>query len=91
MGNAKEAERVAKAVLTYNLQYFNFLNSLSASTIESYRSTNYYLFASTIEALQALGAAKSKEEKAFRNKVEKLYDTPAFNSGMSTYYQQMGG
>ena len=91
VGNAKEAERVAKAVLTYNLQYFNFLNSLSASTIESYRSTNYYLFASTIEALQALGAAKSKEEKAFRNKVEKLYDTPAFNSGMSTYYQQMGG
>ena len=91
VGNAKEAERVAKAVLTYNLQYFNFLNSLSASTIESYRSTNYYLFASTIEALQALGTAKSKEEKAFRNKVEKLYDTPAFNSGMSTYYQQMGG
>ena len=91
VGNAKEAERVAKAVLTYNLQYFNFLNSLSTSTIESYRSTNYYLFASTIEALQALGAAKSKEEKAFRNKVEKLYDTPAFNSGMSTYYQQMGG
>ncbi|MCF2633888.1 DUF2723 domain-containing protein [Prevotellamassilia timonensis] len=91
VGNAKEAERVAKAVLTYNLQYFNYLNSLSASTIESYRSTNYYLFASTIEALQALGAAKSKEEKAFRNKVEKLYDTPAFNSGMSTYYQQMGG
>ena len=91
VGNAKEAERVAKAVLTYNLQYFNFLNSLSASTIESYRSTNYYLFASTIEALQALGAAKSKEEKAFRKKVEKLYDTPAFNSGMSTYYQQMGG
>ena len=76
VGNAKEAERVAKAVLTYNLQYFNFLNSLSASTIE---------------ALQALGTAKSKEEKAFRNKVEKLYDTPAFNSGMSTYYQQMGG
>ena len=91
VGNAKEAERVAKAVLTYNLQYFKFLNSLSASTIESYRSTNYYLFASTIEALQALGTAKSKEEKAFRNKVEKLYDTPAFNSGMSTYYQQMGG
>ncbi len=91
VGNAKEAERVAKAVLTYNLQYFNFLNSLSASTIESYRSTNYYLFASTIEALQALGTAKSNEEKAFRNKVEKLYDTPAFNSGMSTYYQQMGG
>ncbi|MCI6069774.1 MAG: DUF2723 domain-containing protein [Alloprevotella sp.] len=91
VGNAKEAERVAKAVLTYNLQYFNFLNSLSTSTIESYRSTNYYLFASTIEALQALGTAKSKEEKAFRNKVEKLYDTPAFNSGMSTYYQQMGG
>ena len=91
VGNAKEAERVAKAVLTYNLQYFNFLNSLSASTIESYRSTNYYLFASTIEALQALGTAKSKEEKAFRNKVEKLYDTPAFNSGMSTYYQQLGG
>ena len=91
VGNAKEAERVAKAVLTYNLQYFNFLNSLSASTIESYRSTNYYLFASTIEARQALGTAKSKEEKAFRNKVEKLYDTPAFNSGMSTYYQQMGG
>ena len=91
VGNAKEAERVAKAVLTYNLQYFNFLNSLSASTIESYRSTNYYLFASTIEALQALCTAKSKEEKAFRNKVEKLYDTPAFNSGMSTYYQQMGG
>ena len=91
VGNANEAERVAKAVLTYNLQYFNFLNSLSTSTIESYRSTNYYLFASTIEALQALGAAKSKEEKAFRNKVEKLYDTPAFNSGMSTYYQQMGG
>ena len=91
VGNAKEAERVAKAVLTYNLQYFNFLNSLSASTIESYRSTNYYLFASTIEALQALGTAKSKEETAFRNKVEKLYDTPAFNSGMSTYYQQMGG
>ena len=91
VGNAKAAERVAKAVLTYNLQYFNFLNSLSASTIESYRSTNYYLFASTIEALQALGTAKSKEEKAFRNKVEKLYDTPAFNSGMSTYYQQMGG
>ena len=91
VGNAKEAERVAKAVLTYNLQFFNFLNSLSASTIESYRSTNYYLFASTIEALQALGTAKSKEEKAFRNKVEKLYDTPAFNSGMSTYYQQMGG
>ncbi|MDD6500603.1 MAG: DUF2723 domain-containing protein [Bacteroidales bacterium] len=91
VGNAKEAERVAKAVLTYNLQYFNFLNSLSASTIESYRITNYYLFASTIEALQALGTAKSKEEKAFRNKVEKLYDTPAFNSGMSTYYQQMGG
>ena len=91
VGNAKEAERVAKAVLTYNLQYFNFRNSLSASTIESYRSTNYYLFASTIEALQALGTAKSKEEKAFRNKVEKLYDTPAFNSGMSTYYQQMGG
>ena len=91
VGNAKEAERVAKAVLTYNLQYFNFLNSLSTSTIESYRSTNYYLFASTIEVLQALGTAKSKEEKAFRNKVEKLYDTPAFNSGMSTYYQQMGG
>ena len=91
VGNANEAERVAKAVLTYNLQYFNFLNSLSTSTIESYRSTNYYLFASTIEALQALGTAKSKEEKAFRNKVEKLYDTPAFNSGMSTYYQQMGG
>ena len=91
VGNAKEAERVAKAVLTYNIQYFNYLNSLSSGTIESYRRTNYYLFTSTVEALQALSEVKSKEEKTFRDKVEKLYDTPAFNSGMSTYYQQMGG
>ena len=89
MGEKKEAERVCKDVLKYDLQYFAYLNSLSPERQRTYVRTAYYLFRGLISNLQVLNMAESKDMKHYEAEYQKLLDTPAGTSVANLYMEQM--
>ena len=91
-GNKKEAARVAKSVLDYNIAYLNYINSLGTERVNTYTKTCYYLASSTLEAVQALGQADPKAYNAMQPKLNNLSKTnEAYMQGMQIYFQQMSG
>ena len=88
-GNKKEAARVAKKVLDYDMQFLRYLNSLSQEQINTYGSKCYFLITSIIEANQALSQTGDAQIKQYETSVRALLNTPAAQLGMDIYQRQM--
>lgn len=89
-GNKQEAARVAKAVLTYDLAFMNYLNSLGEDRLNTYGRTCYYMVTSLVEAVQALAESGDKEASIYQKKVDAIMRTPAFEQGYNLYMQMSG-
>ena len=88
-GNKKEAARVAKKVLDYDMQFLRYINSLSQEQINTYGSKCYFLITSIIEANQALSQTGDAQIKQYETSVRALLNTPAAQLGMDIYQRQM--
>ncbi len=88
-GNKKEAARVAKEVLDYDLSYLNYLNSLSSGQIQTYRRTTYFQVMSIIEASQVLRESDPAQFAAYQKRIDAISATEAFHLGFETYQSQM--
>lgn len=89
-GDKREAARVAKAVLDYDLQYLTYINSLGTDRINTYGRTTYYLVASILDATQTLIATGDRQTDAYTARVDGVSRTEAFRLGYSVYQQQNG-
>ena len=88
-GDMKEAVRVAKKVLDYDMQYMRYLNSLGQEHINTYGRTCYFLMGSAIECSQVLNGSGDPQAKQYETSLRGLMSTPAAQLGMQLYQQQM--
>lgn len=86
-GDRKEATRVSKAVLEYNLQYLAYINSLGSERITSYERTCYFLVASTMEAMLVLTDANDTQAKVYEKRYMQAAGTEAFMTGYNLLRQ----
>lgn len=90
-GDKKEAARVAKAVLDYDLSYINYLNSLGEGRLDMYHQTSYYLVSSTVEAVQTLMQTGDRQANVYATRIDRAATTPAFKMGLEMYQQRYSG
>ena len=88
-GNKKEATRVAKEVLDYDLKYLTYLNSLGSAHIQTYRRTTYFLVMSIIEASRSLMESDAAQYAVYQKRIDHISRTEAFALGFETYQSQM--
>ena len=88
-GNKKEAARVAKEVLDYDLKYLTYLNSLGSAHIQTYRRTTYFLVMSIIEASRSLMESDAAQYAVYQKRIDHISRTEAFALGFETYQSQM--
>ena len=88
-GNKKEAARVAKEVLDYDLKYLTYLNSLGSAHIQTYRRTTYFLVMSIIEASRSLMESDAAQYAVYQKRIDNISRTEAFALGFETYQSQM--
>ena len=88
-GNKKEATRVAKEVLDYDLKYLTYLNSLGSAHIQTYRRTTYFLVMSIIEASRSLMESDAAQYAVYQKRIDNISRTEAFALGFETYQSQM--
>ena len=88
-GNKKEATRVAKEVLDYDLKYLTYLNSLGSAHIQTYRRTTYFVVMSIIEASRSLMESDAAQYAVYQKRIDNISRTEAFALGFETYQSQM--
>ena len=88
-GNKKEAARVAKEVLDYDLKYLTYLNSLGSAHIQTYRRTTYFVVMSIIEASRSLMESDAAQYAVYQKRIDNISRTEAFALGFETYQSQM--
>ena len=87
-GDKKEAANVARAQLDYNMQYLNFIGSLSPAMINTYGQTIYGLVYSFIQNLQVLEESGDKSFEEYKKKSEAMQSNPAFLFGLEIFSRQ---
>ena len=87
-GDKKEAAAVATAQLDYDIQYLEFIGSLSPGMVNSYASTIYGLVYSFVNNLQVLNASGDKSAAKYRKKSEEMQSNPAFMLGLEILSRQ---
>jgi len=88
-GDKKEAARVAKDVLDYDLDYLRYLDSLPQERLDSYASTAFQLVRSLYDATGSLMQTGDKQTATYQKSVEQIRKTDACKMGENIYYQQM--
>ena len=87
-GDKKEAASVARAQLDYDMQYLNFIGSLSPRMINTYGQTIYGLVYSFIQNLQVLEDSGDKSFEEYKKKSEDMQTNPAFMLGLDIFARQ---
>ena len=87
-GDKKEAAKVACAQLDYDMQYLNFIGSLSPAMVNTYGQTIYGLVYSFIQNLQVLELTGDKAFETYKKKSEEMQSNPAFMVGVDIFTRQ---
>lgn len=89
-GDKKEAARVSKTVLDYDLQYMAYINSLPTERINTHARTCYFLITSMEDAMQVLKESGDRQYAGYENRIRQCQQTEAFGAGYALLRQYYG-